>query len=134
MSGCCWPVRHRRIRRVNHSGSRLSIAVPRDGCRRSWRRSEASFILGGDATTYATLSSDGLLSFAPPSGSRASLKLGQTTLVGLNADGSRLFAVRRDTDVLTLLVVSLPRARRGGHAPECGGSSGRPCSAAIAWR
>ncbi len=68
-----------------------------------------SFILGRDATTFATLSSDGLLSFASSSGGRASVKLGQTTLVGLNADGSRLFAVRPETDALTLLMVSLPQ-------------------------
>jgi WD40 repeat protein len=80
----------------------------------SWRPpivapKQASFILGGHATTYATLSSDGVLSFDSAAGRRASLRLGQTTLVGLNADGSRLFAVRRDADVLTLRVVSLTK-------------------------
>jgi WD40 repeat protein len=69
---------------------------------------QESFILAGDASNYVTLSSGGLLSFAQSSGGRAALKLGQTTLVGLSADGSRLFAIRPDTDALTLLVVSLP--------------------------
>ena len=69
----------------------------------------ARFILGGHATTYATIGSDGLMSFAPSSGRGASVRLGQTTLVGLNAEGSRLFAVRRNADVLTLVVVSSPQ-------------------------
>jgi WD40 repeat protein len=78
----------------------------------SWRPpivapKKTSFILGGHATAYATLSSDGVLSFAPASGGRASLNLGTTTLVGLDADGSRLFAVRPEADLLTLRVVSL---------------------------
>ena len=70
---------------------------------------QESFILAGNAAAYATLSSDGLLSFAQSPGERASVILGQVTLVGLSADGSRLFAVRRDTAALTLLVVSLPQ-------------------------
>jgi len=68
---------------------------------------QSRFILGGHATSYATIDSDGLMS--PSSGRSASVRLGQTTLVGLNADGSRLFAVRRNADVLTLVVVSLPQ-------------------------
>lgn len=68
---------------------------------------QASFILSGHATTYASLTSEGVLSVAPAAGERTSLRLGQTMLVGLDADGSRVFAVRSDADVLALQVVSL---------------------------
>ena len=68
-----------------------------------------SFILGARATTYAMLTSNGVLSFAPASGGRVSMDVGKSTLVGLAADGSRLFAVGPDGDVLTLKVFSLPK-------------------------
>lgn len=69
---------------------------------------DASFVLGAHASAYATLGS-GRLSFAPSSGESTSLTIGQTGLVGLDPDGTRLFTVRRDGDVLSLLVVSLPQ-------------------------
>ena len=70
---------------------------------------QANFILAGDAITYATLKSDGQLSFAP--GGPAPMNLGKTTLVGLNTDGSRLFAVHADAGVPALQVVSLAQAK-----------------------